>query len=1122
MKTHLALALVLHLVPVSAQAANSSPEVTPPQAPAAKAKESHRLPTLDEIQPDARGWFVGWGLPSDPESLGEGMDSTTRRILRLPDPLADTVEAEAEAILLGYQADRRFDKAMGHLAALWVRASRAAGEFDARGLERVHRLRYQLLAAAGKWEPFDHVEGPSPSPELIRLLIPRVVILESNAKGKAMLTAFEASPAMVALREKAQAERGTVAGPRSADEAAIAAYVDEHYGTAGPELRELAASALFMRDAARLRSMGPKAAGVVASCVLAQLAGPADEDFWHSREQTFSFELLPQIDEARALALYVDWFAAASTTWRVQVFDACSPRRLRWLPGSPTTTDEERTGTKLWDPTWLKLIELFLEDPTLAANGLERISQLAEMDGLSPELAFSLGALLREGDRALAGTVLGVLDVHARVPSAIPALVQGTRSASEDIRRVCAWRLVEWGAFDEARALAAKADPELRRAAARAMGKLEVTYNTLSGRSLQGGRREPMSVQDLRRIEALLADPEPAVREEMEAVVTGWLGRSRRDFVIAEGTLGEWVHALDPRLRRVALERIPADDSESAASWIRDLMADSDPAVRQAMVDRWIRVNPWTEDQRILVLSAAVVDPDPAVRAAADHHLWALPGGPERDVDDLQQDRVLAVVLPLRQTVTPTTPLLELDPNATWADFARGWQIDPAETPFLLEFGIDFGLVDLVAQQLEVLMLAAVPDFKQNSYGGFIGTQLRNPSAGVGPLRSLTVERRAELRMLHFGVRKWIGPPGLSESISQFLWRAVVNPTPDLELIALALADKEANPAWLRRALGDPRLADALDPIKKRVYFDPSYGLEVRAAAGRNLPLEKLEGGIAVFWELFDMARRAGPDALHHAALLAGSTDVANDLLRQAFPRLETPEAKGIFADGCFRPNKAGAQAAAIMVLEELLPVEDLPAEAGQCRYEVLEAFIGNVPDEEVERLIVQAALQLDDPGAAVEVMESAPRESFMAALFELLDRGSESPAHLAVYALGNYATNEAYSGLRDRLPRVSSELRQTIIESLERMKKMRELLSGLDDSPLPDRGQAIAELVELLEAELPAARAAAARGLGRFGAPEALPRLIRMLTTEKDPAVLEAVEAAIEMLTSAEAPLQE
>ena len=63
---------------------------------------------------------------------------------------------------------------------------------------------------------------------------------------------------------------------------------------------------------------------------------------------------------------------------------------------------------------------------------------------------------------------------------------------------------------------------------------------------------------------------------------------------------------------------------------------------------------------------------------------------------------------------------------------------------------------------------------------------------------------------------------------------------------------------------------------------------------------------------------------------------------------------------------------------------------------------------------------------------------------------------------------------------------------------------------------EALAELVELLDADLPAARAAAARGIGSFGALEALPRLIRMLSTETDPTVLDAVNAAIELLTAA------
>jgi len=1099
MKTHLALAFALSALPVWGQT------YTPPERPletkavigAKPASAESTLPPIELIQSRPNLSSSRWS-----GRVKADLDEWATDVLSWDDDLVNRVERAAATILLNYQADRDFERAFGQMAVLWVRTSRGGTYFDRDALERVHRLRYQVLAAAGRWEEFDRVTDPLPSFDLIRFFVSNASSA-GNLSMNGLLESFEAAPAMIALRKQSHEDRGAAnPAPKTADEAAIQAYIEQHFGTAGPELRDLAQDALYGNSIGRLQSMGPKAAGVIASCVLAQLAGPTGGEEWDRTEEANSFELLVRLDQPRALRLFVDWFERASTTWRGQAYSTRGYVKLNWLPVSPGNADDELVGGKLWDPTWVELLRLFLLEPTLAERAVRDVNDLAGQDGISVELAEALGSILRSSNRSLAGSALGALDIGLRVPSAIPALVAGTKSSMLEIRRACAWQLVDWAAFTEARDLAPATDPELRRAAAKAMGKLATTIHALGGQHANVAFTMPLGERDLQRVEQLLRDPEASVRKEMEAIVNIDLERSHGYLRPEEGALEAMLHAQDTRLRQLGLRFIQADDSAQSLAWIRELMSDPDPVVRKAMVDRWLHSDAWTEDQRIVILSAAVVDSDPGVRAAADHHLWSLPTSENGSTINYGDVRLFSAILPVRQTVTTATPFFAIDPRATWADFGLRWRLDPAYTPFLLEFGIDFGLVDLVAQQLDVL----------TSRGDLV------TGKGLEVLHDLSLERRFAVRQLPVEEVTPAKFGNSGEDLLSCLDRAALMEPFDLELMEKGLAIPGPKPEWLLSVLKARYGPEGRDAFKQQVFLDSSFSPELRAAAGMYLDFDSIDGGLAAFWDLLESADEEDIGLMTWIGSLVSYQTNSNQILIEACDRLRSAGAVNALGERAFRSNQEGAHEAAVVLVRRLVGPEDFPNGAGRTLTAALQALEEGGIDEETEGLIIKAALSRSFAANAIDVMGSVPKERFMHTLFELTDKGAGQLASRAAEALGNYTSDEAYEGLKSRLYNVSSGTRSSMLKSMEKIQKVRKLLAGFDETPLPDHDEALAELVELLDADLPAARAAAARGLGSFGAIEALPRLIRMLSTEKDPVVLKAINAAIEMLTAAPA----
>ncbi len=132
-----------------------------------------------------------------------------------------------------------------------------------------------------------------------------------------------------------------------------------------------------------------------------------------------------------------------------------------------------------------------------------------------------------------------------------------------------------------------------------------------------------------------------------------------------------------------------------------------------------------------------------------------------------------------------------------------------------------------------------------------------------------------------------------------------------------------------------------------------------------------------------------------------------------------------------------------------------------------------------------------------------ARHKEFIPVLGEILRANRSSGTKFVVIpALAAFLNEDAARELAEGLGSVSiGEERKRIQEALATIRNYQEEVTywASGRSATPERGEAIKELLGMLEDEDPAVRAAAVRALGSFDIPEFLPRIIKMLKDEDE-----------------------
>ncbi|MDF1798349.1 MAG: HEAT repeat domain-containing protein [Planctomycetota bacterium] len=1050
-------------------------------------------PTLlspGKVRPHDRNSKLTWA-----GRLREVLDSESQRVLRMPltDRVAgDLVDREADRILLLYEADRDYDKARGRMGVLWVRVAKRDNA-AAVGLERVHRLRYELALAAGDWETFERVDGPYPGLDLIQFFIDATTV-DSTGPDSDLLQALEAEPALRALRERGRELRSASEGrPLEANEDSYREYIERTTPYPGEDLENLLLDMMWRKDFAGLRSMGAPAFAVIASHVLYLV----DSDRMTLLEEYVdeAFEYLVLLDQSQALGLFVDWFPVAGATWRQRVFEAClTEGALQWLPSNGMNGLQERRNSRLWDPQWQELLALFLGDDRIARQSGELLETLAMRDGFGEPLQAAIGTCLASNDRLLAATILDAVDFRGRALSAAPALVRGLESKHVDVRKACIGLLTRWGAQREARLGLRDPEASVRTLALESLAWAEVDFISEDSNYRKRSVHLPVSSEELVWIERMLGD-EATHAAAAEAVPS---------MELTVDLFPQLLGSVHPELRREASRWVFVDQSKRGH--IDQLLADPDPSVRWSLlgyVGARSSIRTWSTEEWFRILTTLVVDPDPEVRSYADL-LLAPEKASRRALGEDTYRKVLAAIVPVRFAINNESPQFQKDGPNGWGEWANGWGLELDTDPWLFDFAIDNRIGELIAQQLEEEM----------------GEWGRYP---VGPgfvaLRKLSPERRLALYGMDlsgYPVKHWESG-GASPWRTRLLRDAPTGAGPDIEVLRMALARGLQDEAWVQRSVAYRSSSEEWAAFCGMLVADEAmpWDLRVRAAVGADLSAS--EGGLGLYWQLFE-----GAPVREDTMLLLGEVVAAMASPEAAYlaslDRIESSADKASFAIRVVETLGLEHAAGLQRTLAEFGFAGVASEVADDCVYMALGILSAGRPDDTTMALVVALAKGTRFAGQTCDVLVQDPTREHLDLVFAMLDEPRFAEAQMdALFSLQGCLADEAFEGLRMRIQTMPRKLREKAMEVLAQMGESRKVILGLQSVQLPSRDQAIAELLEMLKHQDPAVRAAAAKGVGGFGALEALPTLIRLLGTETDTTVKAAVNAAIGRLTATE-----
>lgn len=1022
------------------------------------------------------------------------LDGESVRVLNmeLTDKVAgDLVDREADRILLQYQADRNYDNARCRMGVLWVRVAKRDNDSSV-GLERVHRLRYELALEAGDWEAYDRVDGPYPGLALIQFFIETTTVT-STGPDENLLSSLEAKPATLALRERGRELRGLTEGlPLGKNADAYRDYIERTVPYPGPDLENLLLDMLWTQDFRGLESMGAPAFAVVASQVL----GVVDSDRMTADEEYVpeAFEYLINLDQSQALRLFIDWFPVAGATWRHRVFEAClNDGELQWLPANGLDPVKERRDSRLWDPQWQELIAHFLGDERIARQSGHFLEELAQRDGFGDHVQEAIGAHLASDDRLLAATILGALDFGGRALSASPALVRGLESVHVDVRKTCVGLLTRWGAQREARLALADPDASVRLLALESLSWAEVRYLCEDNNNRTRGVETPVSSTELALVERMLAD-ESSHAATVEAIQSMELGVELVPSLLASA---------HPELRREASYWVFVD--KGLRGHIGRLLADPDPTVRWSLlgyVGPTYSQRTWSTQEWIQILTALVADSDPSARGFADRLLS--PG--RGSMDSLGKDtygEVLAAVTPVRYAFDQKSPQYLKDGENGWGEWADDWNLEMDSQPWLFDFAIDNRIGELVAQQIE----EEIGDWGKYPVGG-----------GNVALRALSPERRLALYGMDlsaYPVRRWESG-GASPWRTRILRGAPTGVGPDIEVLGMALARGLQDQEWVLRSLAHQSTSEEWAAFCGKLVADVSQPWDLRVRAGVGADLSGSDEELAHYWQLFASA----PIREDSMGLLG---DMVSAMAKPEPTYLASLDRIGSLADKASFANEVvevlGLENAASLrrTLSEFAFADAPNEDAEFCVEMALGILAEGRPDDATMELVADMATGSRYAGWTCEVLVQHPTRENLDLVFAMLDEPRFAFARMdALYSLQGCLADEAFEGLRMRIQAMPRDLREQAMGVLSEMAEARKVLVGLQRTELPSRDQAIAELLDMLKHQDPTMRSVAVKSIGSFGALEALPTLIRLLETEEDAYVLLEVKAAIDKLTSA------
>jgi len=964
------------------------------------------------------------------------------------------------AIGVQWKTDRDYAAALEALDALRLRLARTGRPYPELWT-RTAEGRASLLLELGRPDEATRATlALLPSREELRRALDPAELHPLPTAWVDLLDRARSDPRLVALRERAAAPSDALAEDadwlRERLDGASFRYLLTNFGAPGSQVTRLVWKALANEEWDTLVELGLRATPTL---VLYLLERPEDQD---SAFDVDPLAPLIRYDSKSALKLIEDRLEGSGPNWRRRVARAMEREvrfadRSRWRPAAA-----EHGGSRFEEPRWLALVAELLTDPLTRDTALAMLPDIATHDGLTPRLQALLSAELAHADATGAFELLSRLAAGARRESVRPVFQAGLASALPEVRRACAERLVEYDADDVLLGLADDADAAVRVAVARSLASREVLLTKRSGSGSatfqEAVRVTPeLTPQAVAAWVSLLDDPEPEVQDAaLDAL------HSRRDVPAdvfraglaspREATRERTIEGLASRDRRFAL------DERSQRAIVDAALRDPAPAVRAVLAHVPLRP---LEDQRHL-LTALAADESPEVLRELDRYVlryWNL---------DAWHSEAMCAALERRMA----NGAHAFDPGAGgasgWRELCYG-EMEPTELETLasLRVGLRHGVDAAVSAALEGLRRLAMktPD------GDVI----------VGRILDLDAELLARL----------------------YTWSVGADRT-DQEVVLDALTLSSPVKAVAMRRVVLDRGAPNRARIGAAAYVDPTGDAELEEAYLELLGAPEWTDGTVGRGMLSNLG--TGPERANALFLRALEAPGVDDRVLAAY------------ASRVFHADAPLADRAARAILERWL------AAPGTARHGCVEEALLSLgrpdpPPGTVETLIaasrdpryMQTAVRAMDRHGAPEYVES-----LAACLTSRALLGASDADHIqirAANALVRYGTPEAAAHLRDGLlMAVGDDVRTAILMGLDTLRRIEQEKLSWQARPLGSRTDALAELVALLASPDELVRAEAVRGIGTFGAVEAIPRLIPLLQDDAE-RVRDAARAALDRL---------
>lgn len=1059
------------------------------------------LAQLDWLARSSAGWIKWTG------TVRPDIDRELRAILELQEAdLAESLATELERTSIFYKADRDLDRACRRVAAVWVRAHAEESEAALATTDvftAIHeaRLTYALNAGVGAGAVFENLDHVSPAVELIAEFVEvehtrtrsMTSVIAGGVTAAQLVANMAQAPGVQSLVASWQSEAPALQGASAQD-----AYVAKHFGSAGPELRKLVIQSVQMSNLEGIYAAGRGGFAVLAELAISATDAPGTRALPADVPRDVVVRFLYELNSGQALALFCDWYPESKDRFRWALAGLVHDRSIRpaWIEPSSGASLENGVGWYvLVEPRIAELALHLLNTSGAESAGFVLVDQIAGLGQLSAPLVERLSAILAGDDRNRAGEALGALDVEHRSPSLLPAFVAGLQSPFADVRSTCGARLMVMGAGPELRALWNHFDPELRKLAARAHGTFE--YRVLAPSANRGSAAEHYALdgKDVAIVEQLLtADPNEGVRARM--------AESLARVFFAEEALDALLASTDSRLRERGLKLLAARPPSEQVATLRTLLADPDPVRRGQLLGSYDgNRNGWSFEWSVealgLVLATFAQDPDATLRNRVDAFLVDRSGG-LKSVNSSKFPELLERVLVARDL--SGEPRQTLNTGADWLEFVRIWRLDFNSAPFLLGMAFDKQIDALIVDQVASAWTA--------------GNTLNETAAS---LLHLAPSQRRVLYDLEPSAEDVARLGSRWNQFEQLRESMVGLGRDDLDAARLALTDVGAGgvpSAWALQILDGS--AAELDDVRHALIADPNTPLAVRARVGARLALDlDARKHLPAIWQgvlALEGAQRR-PALSSVIQWIASTEDPGGVLMGLELSGLTANELDELLYP-LLRNKNAETRAFLVWVVEQLLAREGGGTRGFASLPRALGVLEGKSLDAAGRAVLVKAAADLRYREQAIETMSKMPSLDYVDTAFAILG-GPSSIAELsdALMVLRSAPSEENVA----RLEVWKQTAPETLLAAtLNTITSMRARLEP-EAKQLPSKVEATAQLIDQLENGVAFTRGAAARGLAKLGALEALPLLLTAYAKETDAGARKQIEQALEVLLAPE-----